>query len=81
MDWIQLILSFILGGGITVFITFRYTSMSAKVDAYSKMETFWQESNQKIRDEFQKQIQELENRIKEFEKHECLNVNCQNRKK
>lgn len=76
MEWLQLIISFVLGGGISVLISARYTSMSAKVDAYGKMETFWQESNEKIRAEFSRQITELEARIKEVEKNECLRLNC-----
>lgn len=79
MDWIQIISSFILGGGLLALITIKYSNKTAKVDAYVKLEKFWQESNQTIRGEFQTRVSELEKRIDELEKTVCRNIKCKTR--
>ncbi len=81
MEYIQTAIAFITGGGLFAIISIRYTSMTAKVDAYSKMENFWQESNEKIRIEFKLQIVELERRISDLETKECKRIECKNRLK
>ncbi|MEI7735810.1 MAG: hypothetical protein WCI49_10095 [Ferruginibacter sp.] len=79
MDWIQIISSFILGGGLLALITIKYSNKTAKVDAYVKLEKFWQESNQTIRGEFQTRVSELEKRIDELEITVCRNIKCKTR--
>lgn len=80
-NWISMIFSFILGGGLLSIFTFRYTSKNAKTEAYSKLENFWQESNENIRKEFTQRVTELEARIESLEITVCRRVQCKNRMK
>lgn len=75
-NWIQLIISFILGGGLLTFITVRYSAKGAKLDAYSKIEDFWKASNESLRTEFKIRLSELEARITELELNSCRRQNC-----
>ncbi len=79
--WVQTIISFILGGGLLTIITSKYNKKTVKVDAYSKMEDFWQASNESIRREFQIRVLELEKRIDDLEKNVCRRVECKIRVK
>ncbi|MBV5346824.1 hypothetical protein JZU46_01180 [bacterium] len=77
--WIQTIISFIAGGGLLTIITTRYNKKSAKIDAYVKLEDFWQASNESLRQEFQIRVQELEKRIEGLEKNVCRHIECPTR--
>lgn len=79
--WIQILISFVLGGGLLTLITIRYNNKAVKVDAYGKMEQFWQDSNESIRKEFQTRVNELEKRISDLEKTVCRRPNCKTRLK
>ncbi len=79
--WVQIIASFILGGGILTVFTVRSNRKAIKVDAYGKMEQFWQASNESIRKEFTIRVLELEKRITELEKTVCRRTGCKSRLK
>jgi hypothetical protein len=80
-EYLNYILTFILGGGILSVITAKFTRKTAKNDAYSKLESFWEASNAAIRKEFTKRVEELEARITDLETTVCRKPNCKSRVK
>jgi len=75
LTYVEPILSFIVGGGLSAFLSIKYTRKTAQADAMKAVQDVYQETIQDLRSdkeiikkenlEMKEQISELENKVKQ----------------
>lgn len=75
MEYLNLILSFITGGGITLFANWRLNKRSQKVDFADKAIQFMEKQN----DGLMKRVSALEAEVKSLSKFKCERMECSQR--
>jgi len=74
-EYITIILSFITGGGLTIFANYRINKRSQKVDFADKAVNFMEKEN----DKYIARIEKLEADVAKLFEFKCENVKCKNR--
>jgi len=75
MEYLSLILSFIVGGGITALANWRIAKKTTKVDFADKAIQFMEKQN----DGLMKRVTRLEDEVKNILKLKCERVMCPDR--
>lgn len=76
MEWIQIIIGFITGGGLMVLTNYKINKSSQKVDFADKAMIFMEKEN----DKYIKRIEKLEDDVKKLFEFKCTDLDCRNRK-
>ena len=82
MDYINIIISFILGGGLTTILTLKYTKAGSKIDMTEKAIKFWEEQFNSILEKHQDlelKYEELKKLIEDRAPLLCYNLQCKDR--
>jgi hypothetical protein len=72
MEYLNLIVSFVIGGGLTAFLNWRIRSKTEKVDFADKAMKFMEEQN----DSLMKRIEVLEKKVNALETMQCKKIDC-----
>lgn len=75
MEYLTLIISFILGGGITALANWRIAKKTTKVDFADKAIQFMEKQN----DGLMRRVARLEDEVRNISKLKCERVMCQDR--
>lgn len=76
MQWIEILMGFITGGGLMVLTNWKINKRSQKVDFADKAVKFMEEQN----DIYIKRIEKLEADVKKLFVFKCEDLTCKNRK-
>lgn len=74
-DYISLIVSFVIGGGLTSMMNLRLNRKGAKLDLTEKLVEFWKEQAGDLLD----RVDKLEDQVKELLKSKCIRKDCDKR--
>ena len=75
MEYLSLILSFILGGGLSTIFTVKYVRRAGKIDFADKAITFMEKQNNSL----MKRVFDLESDVKALKTLKCERIECQTR--
>lgn len=83
-QYFDMIIPFVLGGGITSLISIKYARRTAKVDFAKKSIDFMQNVNElmsKHYDELKKDYDDLAEKVEELRTASCINFTCKDRRR
>jgi hypothetical protein len=72
MEWVQIIIGFVTGGGLMVLTNYKINKSSQKVDFADKAMIFMEKEN----DKYIKRIEKLEEDVKKLFQFKCTVVEC-----
>ncbi len=75
MEYLNLIISFVVGGGLSTLVNFKLLNKTEKVDFADKSMKYMEEFNDKLI----KRIESLENEVKWLSAFKCEKNPCRNR--
>lgn len=75
MEYLNLIISFVVGGGLSTLVNFKLRNKTEKVDFADKSMKYMEEFNDKLI----KRIESLENEVKWLSEFKCEKHPCKNR--
>lgn len=75
MEWVQIIIGFITGGGLLTLINLRLNRKSADLDYTQKFTAFFGEENKKL----VQRIEDLEKKVEELINYKCTDMRCTKR--
>lgn len=82
MDWPQIVISFIVSGGLSVLFTWKIARKKSKLDYAEKAVNFWENQYDRVQSRYEivlNRLFALEIKVEELHKLKCTKADCENR--